>query len=114
MQKYSRRDVKKLQKFLKELTPPKPDNSLVSITKLGNMLYRLGFLEHSQSGSKRPYSHELLKDHLPLGRFLMTEAHGKRGQMHYRNFVDYCLPSIELFLQIIEIEKLIIEDEYNV
>jgi hypothetical protein len=114
MTKYRKRDVGKLRKFIDGLKESQPkDNYPVNMTKLGNLLDKLGFVEYVQSGSKRPFVHDLLIGCPGFldGRFLMTEAHGKRDVIHWRNFEDHCLTAIEYVLMRIEAENLIIEDD---
>jgi hypothetical protein len=117
MKQYPKRDVKRLIKFIEDLKALRPrDNYLVSITKLSNLLNKVGFSGPVyKPGSKRQFSHELLKEYVGCfdGAFLMTEAHGKKDQIHYRNLQHYCLGPIEYVIDRIGREGLTLEEDEN-
>ena len=113
MTAYSRRDINRLRKFIDELEPHK-NNYLFSIEKLTNLLYKVGFEEVlTKSGSAHiPYYHELLKNHSFFmdGIFRIARKHGKKNQMSYYDFKEYCLDAIEFVLDRMEDERLIVDD----
>jgi hypothetical protein len=118
MEKYRKADILRLRRFLNELKVPKPkQHHLVSLTRLTGLINKIGFIgPYKCSGSKRPFSHELLKDHPSYfdGRVRMAEAHGKKDMIFWADFEKYVLDAIEYVLDRIEAENLILEDDENV
>jgi hypothetical protein len=117
MEKYRRADITRLKKFLEDLKSLNPKRTyLVNMTKLTNLMYKVGFEGEKQPGSKRPFYHELLCDcpRYLSGRLLIAEAHGKKGMTYWDNFEEYVLDGIEHVLNRIETENLIIEENENV
>jgi hypothetical protein len=117
MEKYRRTDIDRLRKFLDDLKDSKPKRThLVNMTKVTNLMSKIGFIEYKQSGSKRPFYHELLQGHphYEQGRILISEAQGKRDMTRWANFEDYVLDAVEYVLERIDVENLILEDDENV
>jgi len=116
MEKHRRADIDRLRKFLDDLKDSKPKRThLVNMTKVINLMSKIGFKEHKQPGSKRPFSHELLNNcpNYTSGRFLMAEAHGKKDMMYWDNFEEHILDALEYVIDRIESENLILEENEN-
>lgn len=115
MNKIHRTNVNRLSRYIDELRSNKPKISKeIEVNELFKLMEKVGFYGViNKSGSKRAFSHELLKSNPMLvdGSFTVHIFNSKAGTIIYRDFKQYLLPHIEMVQHLLETNDLISIEE---